>query len=223
LPRKVKDVALKDVYEPSEIVDKMLTEADERIRIRDVPERIQLRGEPHIPDEAELKREALFIMQQMKKNNRAIPEGPFSTAVGHVLKFMRKDLLEVPVIYSHRKDYFDPILDRMDLWSIVDLNDIFLTLLSKQNQVEALVADLGKISDSIKNDTFLMGQLTKIANMDDVTDLMQYIQLVYTREIAALQEASQSIARKRIFKRPQWKVYYDDGLKNRIDEFAKVD
>lgn len=37
-----KEIKLKDVYEPSEIAEKMLTEEDEMIRVRDVPERFQV-------------------------------------------------------------------------------------------------------------------------------------------------------------------------------------
>jgi transcription elongation factor SPT6 len=39
---KTKELKLKDVYEPSEIAEKMLTEEDEVIRIRDIPERYQV-------------------------------------------------------------------------------------------------------------------------------------------------------------------------------------
>ena len=38
-----KEVKLTDVYEPSEIASKMLTEKDDIIRMRDVPERMQVR------------------------------------------------------------------------------------------------------------------------------------------------------------------------------------
>ena len=40
--RKLKNVRLSDVYEPSEIASKMLTEDDDRIRNRDIPERYQV-------------------------------------------------------------------------------------------------------------------------------------------------------------------------------------
>jgi hypothetical protein len=38
-----KEVKLTDVYEPSEIASKMLTEKDDIIRMRDIPERMQVR------------------------------------------------------------------------------------------------------------------------------------------------------------------------------------
>jgi len=35
-------VRLKDVYEPDEIAEKLLTEEDDAIRIKDIPERLQV-------------------------------------------------------------------------------------------------------------------------------------------------------------------------------------
>ncbi len=41
--QRPKDIKLTDVYEPSEIASKMLTEKDDIIRMRDIPERMQVR------------------------------------------------------------------------------------------------------------------------------------------------------------------------------------
>lgn len=41
--RRMKEVKLKDVYEPAVIAQKMLTEGDEIIRMTDIPERYQVR------------------------------------------------------------------------------------------------------------------------------------------------------------------------------------
>lgn len=41
-PQVAKDIKLSDIYEPAEIKKKLLTEEDELIRIKDIPERFQV-------------------------------------------------------------------------------------------------------------------------------------------------------------------------------------
>ena len=111
-----KPIELKDVFEPSQLKEKMLTEEDNIIRATDIPERIQLarKGFPEedLTVEQQRKRhreEAEWISSRLwPKKRMAIGQEylePFKKAIGHVLDFMNVDNFEVPFIFQHRKDY----------------------------------------------------------------------------------------------------------------------
>ncbi|GAA6018754.1 hypothetical protein JCM10207_005567 [Rhodosporidiobolus poonsookiae] len=121
---------LKDIFEPSEIASRMLTEEDEKIRATDVPERLQLANaglppfavtsegelEPLIPPE-ELRLAALWMsdkispqatMQHVLKDAYGNPPplaDEFLSAVENVVRFLNVDFLEPPHIWHHRSDY----------------------------------------------------------------------------------------------------------------------
>jgi transcription elongation factor SPT6 len=107
---------LKDVFEPSQLAEKLLTDEDNQIRWRDEPERFQLDRKPYkhvqITDD-QFKEEAHWITNFMwpRKQGQgqgqlsADLQGPFQRAVGKVLEFFVVDDVEVPYVFQHRKDY----------------------------------------------------------------------------------------------------------------------
>lgn len=109
-----KPLELKDVFEPSQLVDRMLTEGDNEIRSNDVPERYQITRagfrEMHLSDDemaARLQEETRWISDFLlpkKRLDRDLIE-PFRAVVGDVLRFMNVEDLEVPFILRNRKDY----------------------------------------------------------------------------------------------------------------------
>lgn len=112
-----KPLELKDVFEPSQLVDKMLTDDDNIIRATDVPERYQLMRKPfkdvELPPEeitARLQEEAIWVSNLMwpKKARQMDSEllEPFREAVANVLRMMNEEDLEIPFILNNRKDYF---------------------------------------------------------------------------------------------------------------------
>ena len=123
-----RELELKDVFEPSQLIDKMLTDDDNIIREKDVPERLQLARKPFkelelSEDEvqARLKEEALWITSLLlpKKRLARYFTEPFQRAVRKVLEFLTIEDYEVPFIFTHRKDYLihagsDPTLDPDD-------------------------------------------------------------------------------------------------------------
>ncbi|KAF2020308.1 transcription elongation factor Spt6 [Aaosphaeria arxii CBS 175.79] len=109
-----RELQLKDVFEPSQLAERMLTDEDNEIRERDIPERIQLARKPFrelelTPDEweARLSEEALWITKLIwpKKGLQPYFEKPFQRAVKKVLEFLNVEDYEVPFIFNHRKDY----------------------------------------------------------------------------------------------------------------------
>jgi transcription elongation factor SPT6 len=107
---------LKDVFEPSQLAEKLLTDEDNQIRWADEPERFQLDRKPYkhvqITDE-QFKEEAHWITNFMWPRKQGQGQGqlsadlqvPFQKAVGKVLEFFVVDEVEVPYVFQHRKDY----------------------------------------------------------------------------------------------------------------------
>ncbi|KAK3679052.1 Transcription elongation factor spt6 [Recurvomyces mirabilis] len=110
-----KTYELKDVFEPSQLAEKMLTEGDNVIRSTDVPERFQELRKPYrnladLSEEEQETRnaeEAAWITSTLWPRRRMDPrlKEPFEAAVKQVLHFMNVEDFEPPFIFQNRKDY----------------------------------------------------------------------------------------------------------------------
>ncbi|KAH7383811.1 transcription elongation factor-like protein spt6 [Pyrenochaeta sp. MPI-SDFR-AT-0127] len=109
-----RELQLKDVFEPSQLQERMLTDEDNVIRETDVPERLQLARKPfkdlELTEEdmqLRLGEEALWISNMLwpKKGLPGYFQQPFQRAVRKVLEFINIEDYEVPFIFNHRKDY----------------------------------------------------------------------------------------------------------------------
>ncbi|KAM0753127.1 transcription elongation factor Spt6 [Meredithblackwellia eburnea MCA 4105] len=148
-PEEREEKELKDIFEPSEIASRMLTEADDLIRQVDIPERMQLAstGIPSLPSidgspvpfiaEEDLDDAALWMSHRVSKRctdqflSRDHRGGypplhtPFLEALKNVIKFINIEFLEVPFIWNYRSDfifYFIPAAHGSDEQTIVFLN-----------------------------------------------------------------------------------------------------
>ncbi|RDI81086.1 Pentafunctional AROM polypeptide [Venturia inaequalis] len=109
-----KQLELKDVFEPSQLAERMLTEEDDIIRRTDVPERFQIarksfKAVDRDEDETKmlLQEEAQWIGSMMlprKKFDSSVHEH-FNTSIRKMLEYINLDDLEIPFIFQHRKDY----------------------------------------------------------------------------------------------------------------------
>ncbi|OBT50660.1 hypothetical protein VE04_08830 [Pseudogymnoascus sp. 24MN13] len=105
---------LQDVFEPSQLAERLLTDEDNEIRWADEPERFQLERKAYrhvqITDD-QFKEEAKWITNLIwpKKRPNLPPggdlQGPFQKAIGKVLEFFVVHEVEVPYVFQHRKDY----------------------------------------------------------------------------------------------------------------------
>lgn len=109
-----RELQLKDVFEPSQLQERMLTDEDNVIRETDIPERLQLARKPFKPLELteedmqlRLSEEASWISNMLwpKKGLPSYFQQPFQRAVRRVLEFINLEDYEVPFIFNHRKDY----------------------------------------------------------------------------------------------------------------------
>eukprot|EP00158_Paraphelidium_tribonemae_P009953 Partr_v1_DN29013_c0_g1_i1_m58653 putative Transcription elongation factor len=203
---------IEDIYEPAELVEKMFTERDEKIRQDDVPERFQSRPWA-IPQEDELVREAEWIAQRMLYNKSATQPKQLRQ-IEQILKFIRVDMLEVIFILRHRRDYFSDSFADDDIWEIFDLDDSWNHINQKKSAMlkwKDVVFDLDKLLDGVTDE-------------DSLKDVSDYLQLRHARVIAAHgnqeADATPNGQEKRKYKRPVKKDLYQLAQEANLDNMA---
>ncbi|KAI0393291.1 transcription elongation factor SPT6 [Xylariaceae sp. FL0594] len=207
---------LKDVFEPSQLAEKLLTDEDNEIRFTDEPERFQLDRKPfkHLQITADqFKEESHWIANLMwpKKQLASDLQVPFHKAVGKVLEYFVVEELEVPYVFQHRKDYLiharktrnpdhrdDPeapeyivnaekLLTQDDLWRILELDIKFRSLIEKRNVLEKTYENL-RTATGIE-DSMVPKMIEQAVDMEQLQDIQDYINFQYSsdlKEIAAV-------------------------------------
>ena len=208
-----KGIELKDVFEPSQLAEKMLTDEDNIIRQTDQPERFQLARKPfkHLKlNEQQIKDEAGWITDltwPKKGLDRSLRE-PFQKAVAKVLQFLLVDEYEVPFIFQHRKDYLiharqielspdpydsnapttlskaDKLLNQSDLWEICDLDLKFRALIDKRSVLEKTYQNLQE-NTGIEDSVF-EEMLPKAITIEELQDVQDYLQFQHSARLADL-------------------------------------
>ncbi|KAL2758659.1 hypothetical protein ACRALDRAFT_2040790 [Sodiomyces alcalophilus JCM 7366] len=211
--REEQAIELKDVFEPSQLKEKLLTDEDNDIRFTDEPERFQIDRKPfkHLQITAEqFKEEALWIANHIwpKKMLRSELHGPFIKAIGKVLEFFVVDDVEVPFVFQHRKDYLihtkqepneahkhdpdapeyiisgDKLLTQDDLWRILELDIKFRSLMEKRNALEKSFDNL-RLEMGVE-DAILAEMIPQAANMEELQDLQDYMHFQYGPQLKDL-------------------------------------
>lgn len=208
-----KAIELKDVFEPSQLAERMLTEEDNVIRANDEPERFQIARKPYqhlelTPDL--IKDEAIWVSDLIlpKKDLDSRLHEPFRKSITKVLEFMVSEGYEVPFIFQHRKDYLihaeqipaipdpynpsaseyvtraDKLLNQSDLWAVFDLDLKFRALVDKRNALQ-------KTYDSLKEgagitDEVFEEMLPAAVSMEELQDIQDYVQFQHSARLADL-------------------------------------
>ncbi len=208
----LKGIELKDVFEPSQLVDRMLTDEDNQIRATDQPERFQLARSPYknleLTDE-EFKEESSWISALMLPKKPLDPDlrDAFQKSVAKVLEFMNVDEFEVPFIFQHRKDYLihaqkiavtpDPynpsappyvvnaekLLNQSDLWEIFDMDLRFRALVEKRHALQRTYDNISALSETF-NDPVIEEMLPAAVTMEELQDVQDYIQFQHPSRLA---------------------------------------
>ncbi|KAI9625586.1 hypothetical protein KEM48_010848 [Puccinia striiformis f. sp. tritici PST-130] len=176
-------IQLKDIFEPSEIKERMLTEADEAIRQLDIPERTQLASagltninatEPILGAE-ELELAAEWVAQRISQRcNESFLQPDrhgfapllkqhFLVAVKDVLDFFLSKYFEVPFVFMRRQDYInyhDP--------QGHDTQNRDIRFLTRDELWKAHTLALKYVA-----------LLERIQSVEEVADLMQWLTLTY--------------------------------------------
>ncbi|KAI9256228.1 SH2 domain-containing protein [Sporodiniella umbellata] len=213
---------LADIFEPSELSERMMTEQDDEIRLRDVPERLQMRYEGHRKTfepatNEEVQEEAMWVARSMARERDMFqPDEQFVTAVAYVIGFFNREFLEVPHIKDHRRDFFievDPvsgankeILTEKDLWDIYDLDFKYHGFLDRRNALREFVAK-SQIADE-----YIDNLLERAERAEEITDITEYVNLNFSERINQAQQHTRGP------KRPTSKSLYQSSKTSRIHE-----
>lgn len=205
-----KQLDLKDVFEPSQLAEKMMTDEDNIIRSTDEPERYQIARKPYqhvILTEEQFREEAVWISNLMllKKRLNSDLHEPFQRAVAKVLEFMVTDDWEVPFIFQHRKDYLihavkipipdggtnpdggkyiveaEKLLSMIDLWDIFEYDLKFRALIDKRNTLQTTYDNLQTISNV--KDKMFEEMLPAAVTMEELQDVQDYLYFQYSTEL----------------------------------------
>lgn len=204
---------LKDVFEPSQLSEKLLTDEDNEIRATDEPERFQLDRRPFKKSQLspDLKEEAQWIAQQMwearKFSMDSSMELHFQKAVNKVLEFFVVDYVEVPYVFQHRKDYLiharktrNPHYDRRDMDSnesefivnaekLLNQDDLWRILeldIKFRGFIEKKSA-VEKLVATLRSidieDTMVEEQIHEAKEMEELQDLLDYLNFKYATQL----------------------------------------
>lgn len=221
---KEEPASLDEVFEHSELKERMLTEEDNLIRIIDVPERYQMYRSAltYIDlDDEELELEKTWVANTLLKEKKAFLRDdwvePFKQCVGQVVQFVSKENLEVPFIWNHRRDYLeyvDPdapipgsvrelMISEDDVWRIVKLDIEYHSLYEKRLNTE-------KIIDSLEIDDELVKDIKTLDSMVAIQDMHDYIQFTYSKEIRQREETqNRKHSKFALYERIRENVLYD--------------
>ncbi|KAI9849087.1 MAG: Transcription elongation factor spt6 [Sclerophora amabilis] len=205
---------LKDVFEPSQLAEKLLTDDDNLIRWADEPERFQIARKPFkhvVLTDDQFKEEALWISNLMLPKKRLARDliEPFQKAIGKVLEFFVTDEVEVPFVFQHRKDYLihaakvqstpDPrnpdapeyvvgaekLLVQSDLWQVLELDLKFRALIEKRNTLQRTFDNLSKLANV--HDEIFDTLLPKAETMEELQDIQDYMHMEHSTHLKDIQ------------------------------------
>jgi len=204
-----KHLDLKDVFEPSQLAEKLLTDEDNAIRNADEPERHQLARKPykHINlSAADFREESAWIAKVLRAKKSIQPDlqEPFQRAVAQVLEFLVRDDYEVPFIFQNRKDHLihanrrqigrnedgspryemdaNKLLNQNDLWAIFDQDLKFRAFVEKRQQITKTWDDIKSTGSDIADAVF-EDMLPQANTIEELQDLQDYLYFQYSAQI----------------------------------------
>lgn len=215
---------LADIFEPSELAERMMTEEDEEIRLRDVPERLQMRYEGvkktfEPATNEQVQEEGNWIARIMARQRGLEPvTEQFSSAVTYVVSFFTREFLEVPHIKDHRRDFFTEvdretgtskeILSEKDLWEIYDLDFKYQSFVDRRQALQDFIHKC-----HIQQDEYVNTMMSRVEKVEEISDLTDYINLKFTKQINEMQQQTRGP------KRPMNKSLFELSQTSRISEF----
>jgi transcription elongation factor SPT6 len=196
-----------------------VTKEDEKIRQTDIPERLQPRVSfrETLPSSS-ISEEVDWIISQAYSNRLLelsdTEQTSFQDSISNVLKFIREYNLEVPFIYSYKKEFYSPYLAIPDLWLIDEYDEKWDHYHSRRSKLKSALLLFPGESRSLINlasDEF---------DIDDINLYLQYKMMQYIEKKALNNGAnSQSLVFKKLSGRKilsQWN--YAKGLDSFVDQ-----
>lgn len=200
---------LSDIFEETELKERMLTEEDNEVRSRDVPERYQLIRSVitnNYTKKYELNAEDFayektwisdIIIKERKQDFLTVKPHlyePMQRAISDALTFISQDNLEVPFIWNHRRDFItsftknsntgeptiDPLLDEDDLWLIVQLDIEYHFSLKKKKTILRMLKRLGIYYD-------YSDEVESLKGTEQLKDFYEFILFKYSKEVREIE------------------------------------
>jgi transcription elongation factor SPT6 len=193
------------VFEPSEIRERMLTDDDDIIRAQDVPERMQLANSSlskssgltihKSMQEADINEAAQWVAPRIsaKKSReyfhpdgaRAQLQGHLVQAVSNAIKLMFVEEFEVPYIWTHKRDhisYFEvkDIRTRIELLSLSDTWRIYTLgqqYRSLDDRRKLLEASYARLD--VRDEYYELHVRPKMTDVEVVADATEWLTMKY--------------------------------------------
>ena len=185
-----------------------MTATDDEIRLRDLPERFQLRYGSRVVTEKQIEDEARWIADHPKfQTTDAARIIDIAATVENILKFIHIKHLEIPFIIEQRqsvlkvrsllvpalisfsfflffffvffrRDYFAGYLERKDLWLIYELDEKWMNLCDKKSKLTKLFETLKEETDV--TDYYFEDLLAEYKDEEGIKDLIDYFKQHYS-------------------------------------------
>lgn len=184
----INPISLDEVFEHSELKQRMLTNNDNLIRMIDIPERYQKFRKSLNYLNVNLLNELIWIGNILFKEKSISPnlKNPFFNSIKNVINFISNDYFEVPFIWTHRRDfllYSDPITNEIhkllfedDLWRIIYLDIEYHSIYEKKLNIEKIIKSLNHNDEILKN-------ISTIDSMIEIQDIYDYINFNYSSQL----------------------------------------
>ncbi|KAF8844471.1 transcription elongation factor SPT6 [Paxillus ammoniavirescens] len=199
------EMKYQDVFEPSEIRARMLTEDDDLIRAQDIPERMQLATSSLSPNatlslhqnltEGDIDDAAAWVTSRLssrKTRDFFSPDGPYYAysqalvmAVSYALRFLFVHEFEVPYIWTHKRDYISyfnaqEMRTRVELISLAELWRIYALGQKYRSLLErrnALSTSFARLN--VTDDYFEQSIRPKVEGVEMVADATEWLSMKY--------------------------------------------
>lgn len=196
---------LSQVFEPSEIKQRLLTDDDELIRVRDIPERMQLATSTLSQSwslstqtqltEADLGDAAMWVTTRLshekqknffsKDGNSSHLKGALVLAVTFTLRQLFVEQYEVPYIWVHKRDYIsyfnvNDVQSHVELLTLPELWQIY-TLGQKYRSLLQRRQALGSLYSRLEvNDEYFVEEIQpQIDSVEVVADATEWLSMKY--------------------------------------------
>ncbi|AOA65286.1 Nucleosome remodeling protein [Komagataella phaffii CBS 7435] len=210
--------SLADVFEPSELKEKMLTDEDNVIRVTDLPERFQAYRKSiknYKLSDVDYSNERDWIVEQLKLEKRdflqhltqahssvAHLEEKFEASVKKIVDFIAIESFEVPFIWNHRRDYalhtynddsnntiIVKLLNEDDLWRIVQLDLDYHSIHDKKAALSSIYKQLDlDVVDPTYEEFF--GSARTLSELQDIDDYLTFNYSSQVKNLTAVAELS---------------------------------
>jgi transcription elongation factor SPT6 len=227
--QKQKSIQLKRNYEPGLLEAQYISERDDKIRSKDIPERLQL----HIPvdlldqTDSERQEEATWISNHLKSTASPNAE-TVRASVTMVLEFLQTEKLEIPFIKCYKEDCWKDVLTEENLWEIYDLVGRWGTFVKLRATADKVCEDVleslqgidaegegqttSTVSDTIDEVRMYKSLLPSVQLESGLQYLQEQVSLLSNSNVSEISEKKKKNAQRRSRNANKFKLCKKEGL-----------